>query len=64
MNDYQKETEKLAILIFKDQHAALDWLNRENVILGGMRPIDVMQTEDGNIAVRRILTTIGSGGMV
>lgn len=38
-----------------------DWLQRQQPALGGARPVDLLNTDDGVEAVRRVLGAVISG---
>lgn len=52
------------IEILGDKNLARDWLLRPNLALGGVAPLDLLDTEMGANAVRRVLTSIAEGGVV
>ena len=54
----------LAIEVFQDKQAALDWLSRPNEALGGQAPGVLCETEDGAKQVRRVLHAMEWGGVV
>ena len=53
-----------AIDVFGATEPAKDWMLRPNHALGGSPPLDLLDTEIGANAVRRILVAIAQGGVV
>src|SRR5574340_657482 len=51
-----------AIEVFGDEDKARTWMTRPNLTLGQNAPLELMDTEVGAQAVRRILTAIETGG--
>ncbi|NYS62371.1 type II toxin-antitoxin system Xre/ParS family antitoxin [Vreelandella salicampi] len=52
----------LAVEVFEDKQAAIDWLSRPNETLGGQAPIMLCETEIGAKQVRRVLHAMEWGG--
>jgi putative toxin-antitoxin system antitoxin component (TIGR02293 family) len=47
-----------------NEDLAKDWMLRPNLSLGGASPLDLLDTEIGANAVRRVLVSIAEGGVV
>jgi putative toxin-antitoxin system antitoxin component (TIGR02293 family) len=41
----------------------IDWLKQPNIVLGGIRPLDAVETELGARQVENVLGRIGYGGL-
>lgn len=54
----------LAMEVFEDKQAAIDWLSRPNEALGEQAPIMLCETEIGAKQVRRALHAMEWGGVV
>lgn len=50
-----------AVEVFEDGDMAIKWLNREQVGLGGRRPLEMIQTEAGEKEVENLLGRIEYG---
>lgn len=48
---------------FGSLEKAMRWLRKENRVLGGEKPLDLIATEPGTALVRRVLGTIEYGGV-
>jgi putative toxin-antitoxin system antitoxin component (TIGR02293 family) len=55
---------RMAIEVFEDQGAAIDWMRQPNRAFDGTAPLDLMDTEPGAVAVRQVLNAIATGGVV
>jgi putative toxin-antitoxin system antitoxin component (TIGR02293 family) len=55
---------RMAIEVFEDQAAAIDWMRQPNRAFDGTAPLDLMDTEPGAVAVRQVLNAIATGGVV
>jgi len=53
-----------ALDIFGDEERAREWLLRPNHALSEAAPLDLLDTEIGTTAVRRVLVAIAEGGAV
>ncbi|MBI2413742.1 MAG: DUF2384 domain-containing protein [Deltaproteobacteria bacterium] len=51
----------LAVEVFEDGDMAIKWLNREQIGLGGRRPLEMIQTEAGEKEVENLLGRIEYG---
>ena len=63
-NALRLATFRFAEEVFEDKQDAANWFNTHNHALGGDRPCDHCQTEEGAQDVRRILRMIETGGPV
>lgn len=52
---------ELASEVFEDKDRAMQWLRRPQPGLGGMVPLELLDTEPGSHAVERLLTRIEHG---
>ena len=55
---------RMAIEVFEDQAAAIDWMRQPNRAFDDTAPLDLMDTEPGAVAVRQVLNAIATGGVV
>ena len=55
---------RMAIGVFEDQAAAIDWMRQPNRAFDDTAPLDLMDTEPGAVAVRQVLNAIATGGVV
>jgi putative toxin-antitoxin system antitoxin component (TIGR02293 family) len=53
----------LAGYFLGDHQLALDWLKRPNLVLGGVTPLSIIDTELGARQVENVLGRIGYGGV-
>ena len=53
-----------AIEVIGDAKLAKDWMLRPNLSLGDVAPFDLLDTEIGANAIRRVLVAIAEGGVV
>lgn len=53
---------RMAIEVFEDNDAAVVWMREPNRALGGVAPLDFMDTEPGAASVRLVLSAIATGG--
>ncbi|KAF1028911.1 MAG: hypothetical protein GAK40_00735 [Burkholderia plantarii] len=54
-------TFELAMELFDDAALAAEWMQRENALLGGLRPLEVLDTQPGYDRVRDMLIRITFG---
>ncbi|WP_153234699.1 type II RES/Xre toxin-antitoxin system antitoxin [Glaciimonas soli] len=54
---------RMAIDVFENQDAAIKWMCQPNRTLGGVAPLDLMDTEPGAVSVRQVLNAIETGGV-
>ena len=52
---------RMAIEVFEDEAAAIEWMRQPNRALGGSAPLDLMDTEPGAVSVRQVLNAIATG---
>ena len=52
---------RMAIDVFEDQAAAIAWMRQPNAALGGVAPLELMDTEPGAVSVREVLNAIATG---
>ncbi len=53
---------RMAIEVFEDERAAIDWMRQPNRAFGNAAPLDLMDTEPGAVSVRQVLNAIATGG--
>jgi putative toxin-antitoxin system antitoxin component (TIGR02293 family) len=56
-------TTRMAIEVFEDAERAAAWMREPNKTLGGVAPLELMDTEPGAISVRQVLNAIATGGV-
>lgn len=56
-------TARMAIEVFEDEERAAQWMRQPNRALGGVAPLELMDTEPGAMSVRQILNAIATGGV-
>ncbi len=56
-------TVKLAIDVFESSERAAEWMRQPNRTLGGVAPLELIDTEPGANAVRQVLNAIATGGV-
>lgn len=54
---------RMAIEVLEDEGAAIQWMRQPNRALGGIAPLELMDTEPGAVAVRQVLNAIATGGV-
>lgn len=54
---------RMAIAVFENEVAAIDWMRQPNRALGNTAPLDLMDTEPGAVSVRQVLNAIATGGV-
>jgi putative toxin-antitoxin system antitoxin component (TIGR02293 family) len=54
---------RMAISVFENEAAAVEWMRQPNQALGNAAPLDLMDTEPGAMSVRQVLNAIASGGV-
>ncbi len=54
---------RLAIDVFEDESAAIEWMRQPNCAFDDTAPLDLMDTEPGANAVRQVLNAIATGGV-
>jgi putative toxin-antitoxin system antitoxin component (TIGR02293 family) len=54
---------RMAISVFENEAAAVEWMRQPNQALGNAAPLDLMDTEPGAMTVRQVLNAIASGGV-
>jgi putative toxin-antitoxin system antitoxin component (TIGR02293 family) len=54
---------RMAIDVFEDETAAIEWMRQPNRAFDDAAPLDLMDTEPGAIAVRQVLNAIATGGV-
>jgi putative toxin-antitoxin system antitoxin component (TIGR02293 family) len=57
------EVAHMAVAIFGSPEAATQWMRQPNPALGGVAPLDLMDTEPGAAAVRLVLNALATGGV-
>ena len=53
---------RMAIGVFENEDAAIEWMRQPNHSLGDVAPLDLMDTEPGAATVRQVLNAIATGG--
>jgi putative toxin-antitoxin system antitoxin component (TIGR02293 family) len=54
---------RMAIEVFEDEAAAIEWMRHPNHAFGNTAPLDLMDTEPGAVSVRQVLNAIATGGV-
>ena len=54
---------RMAIDVFEDEAAAIEWMRQPNRALNDTAPLDLMDTEPGAVSVRQVLNAIATGGV-
>jgi putative toxin-antitoxin system antitoxin component (TIGR02293 family) len=54
---------RMAIEVFENEEAAIEWMRQPNRALGDAAPLDLMDTEPGAASVRLVLNAIATGGV-
>ena len=54
---------RMAIEVFENAAAAIEWMRQPNRALGNAAPLDLMDTEPGAVSVRQVLNAIATGGV-
>jgi putative toxin-antitoxin system antitoxin component (TIGR02293 family) len=54
---------RMAIDVFEDEAAAIEWMRQPNRALANTAPLDLMDTEPGAVSVRQVLNAIAAGGV-
>ena len=54
---------RMAIEVFEDEAAAIEWMRQPNRALDNTAPLDLMDTEPGAVSVRQVLNAIATGGV-
>lgn len=53
---------RMAIDVFEDEAAAIEWMRQPNRAFDNAAPLDLMDTEPGAVSVRQVLNAIATGG--
>jgi len=53
---------RMAIDVFDNEAAAIDWMRQPSRVFGNAAPLDLMDTEPGAVSVRQVLNAIATGG--
>ena len=53
---------RMAIEVFENEAAAIDWMRQPNRALASAAPLELMDTEPGAVSVRQVLNAIATGG--
>ncbi len=54
---------RMAIEVFENEDAAINWMRQPNRVFGDVAPLDLMDTEPGATSVRQVLNAIATGGV-
>ncbi|MES2831700.1 MAG: antitoxin Xre/MbcA/ParS toxin-binding domain-containing protein [Pseudomonadota bacterium] len=54
---------RMAIEVFENEDAAIDWMRQPSRVFGDVAPLDLMDTEPGAVSVRQVLNAIATGGV-
>lgn len=54
---------RMAIDVFENEAAAIEWMRQPNRALDNSAPLDLMDTEPGAVSVRQVLNAIATGGV-
>ncbi|SMP63732.1 putative toxin-antitoxin system antitoxin component, TIGR02293 family [Noviherbaspirillum suwonense] len=54
---------RMAIDVFEDEAAAVEWMRQPNRAFDNTAPLDLMDTEPGAVSVRQVLNAIATGGV-
>ena len=54
---------RMAIEVFEDEAAAIEWMRQPNRAFDDTAPLELMDTEPGAVSVRQVLNAIATGGV-